>query len=109
MAFLATLIKGLYPLIKVLFPTFQFNPVTTNKAKDAFAKIQDIVSNAKSPTGKALGKKALSINRIDQYKINEPNNQFSCLYSDYCMACSFIGKRFLFLKSTMMPAAILVP
>lgn len=84
MKIISFLISAVFPLIKVLFPQFKFNPVGNASATDAFVKIKDALETKTIPVLKKMSGKSLPVERINQYLINEVNKEYSCQYTCYC-------------------------
>lgn len=96
MKIISFIIGALFPMIKVLFPQFKFNPVGTGNATDAFVKIKDALESKTIPVQKKMMGKSLPVERINQYLINEVNKEYSCQYSCYCMGLPVMtGKKLI--------------
>lgn len=89
---ISLLMKVLYPIIKQFLPNFSFSPTGDNFATQAFAKIKDLVETKEIELPKKNGKR-LNVNKVEQFKIREDNNEFACLYSGYVMTGSYVTKK----------------
>lgn len=85
------LFKAFYPIISRFFPGVSFSTITQKAAAIAYGEVEQALSDGSIHTLKS-GKKDLGIEKIDQYVIKEPKNEFACLYSAYVMTGNKMGK-----------------
>lgn len=98
MQLIKMIIGMLFPMIKLAFPNFKFNPVSAGSATDAFVKIKDAMDSKTIPVQalKKTGSKDLGATRINQYLINEVNKEYACQYTCYCMGLPLVtGKKLI--------------
>lgn len=90
---ITTIIKALWPILRMIIPNLSMSPVGGNLATLGFAKIKDLVETKELPLSESKSK-LLPIERINQYKIKESNNEYACFFTSYVMQLSYMsGKK----------------